>query len=127
MNLAGTTRMIASPNKRRRPVATRQRPVVLHRSGRAANIYIWFLVFRAAQKPVTHLHRPVLVRHKTETNRTRIPLVSIKVITILVGLATIEDRSFELQPTIGESSCKHPKANMRRVLQVVRERGRGIL
>src|SRR5713226_2461861 len=127
MNLARTTSVVSSPHERRSPVPAIEWPVVLDGCGRASNVGVRFLPFRTAQKTVTHLHCPVLVRHETQPCRTRVPAMSVKVVAVLVRLSTIEDRTFEFEPAISESRREYAKRDMRRVLQVMRERRGWIL
>ena len=51
----------------------------------------------------------------------------IEVIAVLVRLATVENRAFELEPAIGEASREHAERDVSGILQVVRECGRRIL
>src|SRR5438477_4389644 len=101
--------------------------IVLNRSRRATHVEIRLLVLRTPQETVRHLCGPILIRRKTDTCRARIPLVRIKVVTILVRLAPIEDRSFQFEPSISEAGREYAKTDVGRVLQVMRERGRWIL
>src|SRR5689334_23037350 len=96
-------KVITSPRQCGGPVPTVERSVVLHRRGGASNISIRFLAFRTTQKPVTDLKRPIAVWHEPKPRRPGIPLMRIEVIAILVGLATVEDRSFQFEPAISKA------------------------
>src|SRR5437764_4447445 len=95
--------------------------VVLNRRRRAPHIKIWLLILRTSQQTVADLRGPILIRRKADACRTRIPLVRVKVITILIRLTPVEDRSFDLEPPVSKAGRKYAKGDVRRVLQVVRE------
>src|SRR6266496_2876898 len=75
---------------------------------------------------MTDLHRPVFIRHEAEPRGSRVPWMRVKIVTVLVRLATIENRTFQLEPAIRESRSEHAKADVRRILQVMRESRRRI-
>src|SRR5207245_691636 len=101
--------------------------VVLNGSCRSSNVGTRFLTFGTPQETVTHLHGPVPIGHHTQPRRARVPAMRIEVISILVRLAAVENGAFKLEPAIRKSGREYPKADVSRVLQVVRERGRRIL
>src|ERR1051325_4480930 len=123
--LAAMACAVASPDEARSPVAAREALVITDGSGRAAHVSglqcFWIL-----QQTVADLHGPVVVGRKRETRRARVPGIELEVITILVRLAPVEERAFELEPAIGEARRKDAEGDVRRILQVMRERRRGV-
>ena len=103
------------------PVPPLDRFVVLNGSSRAPNVGSWLSRFGLAQKAVANLHGPIVVRRKRKARRARVPRMRFKVVAILVRLAAIKDRAFQLEPTISESGGQDAKADVRRILQVMRE------
>src|ERR1700754_4166492 len=112
-SLTGRAHVVASPDERRRPIAAFEWPVVLQRSRRPANVSVWFESLGTAKKAVANLHGPVPVRHEPKTNRARVPLVRVEVVTILVRFAAIEDRTFELEPAVRKSGRKNSESDVR--------------
>src|SRR5438067_9488539 len=103
MHLAGFAHVVASPDETRRPVAACERAVVLHRGGRAPDVRVRLLRFGAAEEAVGDLCGPVSVRHEPETRRARVPLVRVEVVAVLVRLASVEERAFELEPAVSKT------------------------
>src|SRR5262245_47662733 len=68
VNRGTIVNMIPSPNKCRRPIATIDWPIVLNGSRRSLDINVWLLIFRALQKAITYLHRPIPVGRETQTH-----------------------------------------------------------
>ena len=46
----------------------------------------------------------------------------LEVVTILIRFSAVEDRAFEFEPAISEAGREYPKTNVRRILQVMRQR-----
>src|SRR6185369_2470746 len=125
-NFAVVTLVVSSPNQTRGPVATLELPVVTDRRGRATDV-TGFECFRILQKTMTNLHGPVAVWRKPKPHRTRVPRMCFEVVTVLIRLTTVKKRAFKLEPAILDSSRNHSETDVRRVLQVMRQRRRRVL
>src|SRR6185295_1464179 len=125
-NFAVVTFVVSPPNQTRGAVATFELPVVTDRRGRAADV-AGFECLRILQKTVTHLHGPVAVWRKPKPHRTRVPRMGFEVVTVLIRLTPIKKRAFKLKPAILDSRRNHSETDVRRVLQVMRQRRRRVL
>src|SRR6185503_20124251 len=126
-HFARTAGVISSPDKCAGPVAALPRSVVLDRSRQPADVGGGLSRFGLTQKAVRKLHRPVIDWLKAQTRRARIPTVRVKVVAIFVRLTAIENAALEPETAITEPGGEYTKTYMRRVRQVVRERGGRIL
>jgi hypothetical protein len=81
-----------------------------------------FQRFRIFEEAVTHLHGPIAVGREPQSCRPRVPWVRFEVVAVLVGFTTVEDRTFEFEPAIRESSRYYAETDVTRILQVMRQR-----
>src|ERR1051325_7155730 len=53
--------------------------------------------------------------------------MGFEVVAVLIRLTPVKKRAFKLEPAILDSSRNHSETDVRRVLQVMRQRRRGVL
>src|SRR4051794_13609486 len=96
---------ITPPDQARSPVAARRTFVVTDGCGHPSHVSrfegLWVL-----QQAVAKLHGPIVVGRKREPSGARVPRIELEIVAILVRLATVEERPFELEPAIGKSRRK---------------------